>query len=288
MQIASLDSVFCQDARLAGLKAVHLAHARTLGFPVPDSVVVLCSASEAVLKSAAHILASSGLQAARLTVMEADRSPFVTLTQAVAHMGEQLAVRASSPLPANGGRLASYLGVSLTELPTAVLNVWKSALGAPATGQISERPYAALFGADIDGPARQGDTSSDAPLIGVIVQRDLQPAFRGSASVIDGEVRIVAQIRQESGGQRGPTFRMRPAFSEQDEYVEGRAAANILGTDLVAEVRALAHGVCEALGDAHVDWAYADDEIWLLQSREQGPAATGTGQGGAAGQPDFS
>lgn len=249
LEIASLDNVRCRDASFVGPKAARLAEARALGFPVPDALVVPCAASVGVLSAAERTTVSRGVHHGRFEVMSADRQPFASLARAAADLGEPLAVRSSSPLesdPRLAGAFTSFLGVSPADLSTAVLGVWSSAL----------RPTLE------DEPER---SEPAATAMGVIIQREIQPAFAGTASVAGSAVRIVAVPGSAAplmaGWRAGVTVVVSDSGTVDDvDAPDGFRAVAV-------EVAALARRVHGAQRDTLIEWAYADGEVWLLQSR---------------------
>jgi len=272
--VLSIDSVHCQDAHLVGAKAAHLARARSLGFPVPDAIVLPCSLSEAVLSAAASQVAPEGVHAGRLAVMAADPSLFAGLPARVRQLGEPLVVRSSSPAEADprlAGAFASFLGVSLDDLATAILGVWSSALRDP--------PPQTHEGDDCLDVASQGHSVTP---MGVIIQRELDPEFAGCAHVAPaGDVRVIATVGSAAGLMAGWESGVTATVAENG-VIAGDAAISAIGAGVLVEVADLARSICSALGDTLIEWAYASGEVWLLQSRK----AAAEPSAGPARQPE--
>lgn len=247
IDVLGIDSAQCRDPAVVGAKAARLAQARAAGLPVPDSMVVPCAASGPVLAAAVQIVARQGTHAGRLEVMSADRAGLAELVPRTRPLGAVLAVRSSSPRedePDLAGAYGSMIGVRPEEFPTAVLSVWASAL----LDRAAERPAE---------PA--------APLMGVLVQRELAPAFAGTAEILaDGSAEVIMTAGSAAGLMAGwePGQRtvVSPSADARPQPADSEAEAALLAAALARETAA-------KLGDNLIEWALAAGRIWLLQTR---------------------
>ena len=219
----------CRDPAVVGAKAARLARARAAGLPVPDSVVVPCAASGPVLAAAAQTAARRGVHAGRLEVMSADRTGLAELVAWTRPLGTVLAVRSSSPRedePDLAGAYGSMIGVRPEEFPTAVLSVWASAVLDRAT----------------EGPAELA-----APLMGVLVQRELVPAFAGTAEMLaGGSAEVIMTAGSAAGLMAGWEPGQRTVVSPSADASPPPAGSEAEAASLAA---ALALQTAEKLGD---------------------------------------
>jgi hypothetical protein len=240
----SLRDPDCGDPMIAGAKAARLAQAAALGFPVPESVVVPCSVSAPVLD--AGLASAHGPHAGRLEVMTTEpvEAGLASLTAAVESLGPALAVRSSAPTedtPTLAGAFSSLMGVAPTEVSTAVLAVWASA--------IMTRPEA------------------DDPVIGsmgVLIQPELAPDFAGSAEVLaDGSISVVA-----TDGPAGPLMAGWATGLAATVDASGQISLDSpLDEAMLQAVADLARRVDAALGDNLIEWVWESGRLWLVQAR---------------------
>jgi hypothetical protein len=239
----TIDVEQCRDSDLVGVKAARLAQARAVGFPVPDSLAVPCAVSTRALAAAVGAEIGPRLHAARLEVMSADQADLHWLVSLSRTLGPTLAVRSSSPLegdPRLAGAFSSLIGVTPEEVPTAVLAVWASAIRAP-------------------GPA---------PRMGVLIQPELVPVSAGTAELIaDGSVEVVATDGPAAALTAGWVSGVTVAVSLSGD-IEPTAATLPVTKSVLRVVAGLTRDVAAALGDDLIEWAFADDRLWLVQSRK--------------------
>jgi phosphohistidine swiveling domain-containing protein len=257
--VVAIDSARCCDPRSVGAKAASLARARRAGLPVPDSVVVPCAASAAVLDAARHCAAERGLHAGRLEVMTADRAALADLPGLAGRLGPTLAVRSSALReddPRLAGAFSSLIGVRPAEVPTAVLAVWASAI------------------LDHPDPARP----AGGPRMGVLIQPELAPSFAGAAHVLaDESVEVVMTSGPAAplmaGWEPGVTVTVGPAgeIAPDDLADDPGGLHDLGGSAAVTAARAaagLAQQAASRLGLNLIEWAVCGGMIWLVQCRQ--------------------
>lgn len=262
----SLQSEGCVDPARVGDKAARLAAALQRGLPVLAGVVVPVGVSANLLESAAREVAGRGVHAARLAVMESAVPDLTALSAQVRVLGDDLVVRSSSPLeaaPGYAGAFTSYLGVTTSEVATAVRGVWASA----------------LTDENLTGGRELATTAVDGPRMAVLVQPQVQPSFSGTARVSDDHLVTVVAVKGSpapllAGWSRGETAEV-GAGGE----VSGRAAVALVGEQVIREVAELACRVRQVIGDDLIEWAATDRGLVLLQAKraaaQRSPASIG-------------
>lgn len=257
VEVLSLQGGGCVDARRVGDKAARLSAAWHRGLPVLAGVVLPTDVSATLLDSAATTVAAHGLHVGRLAVMESASPDLSALPSQVAALGDQLVVRSSSPLEADAlysGAFSSYLGVSASEAATAVRGVWSSAL--------TDR------GADTGLTA--GGTDGSGPRMAVLVQPLIDPVFSGTASVVEGAVRVVA-VRGSPAPLLAGWSTGAAAEVSAEGHVSGADALSVVGAALIGDVAALARRVCDLVGDDLIEWAATDEGVVILQAKRAAP-----------------
>ena len=242
----SIDSESCLDAARAGAKAARLAAARRAHLPVLPGLVLPVGADEGLVATAAAVVEHRGHHAARLAVMESTTPDLGALSDQVRELGEDLVVRSSSPeedRPDRSGAYTSYIGVTPSELPTAVRGVWASALTEGGAGERASPPHMA-----------------------VLIQRCLRPSVAGTAQVTDRDSVTVTVVRGSPAPLLAGWVRGDDAVIDAAGCGRG-SAVEVAGAPVIAEVAALARRVVAELGDDLIEWAAADAGVFLLQSK---------------------
>jgi pyruvate,water dikinase len=263
--LAWLEDERCRDVACAGGKGASLAAMTALGLPVPPGFVVPSWVLESAVDAARlRALAAAGDHAAAERLVAASEPPREAILTAYAELGEgPVAVRSSAC--AEDSETASYAGQQETflnvsggdEVCRRIIACWASFF--------SER---ALF-----YRARKG--SLDDLRMAVVVQRMVEPRKSGVLFTADPVQRrrdrmIVEAIyglgEQVVSGQATP-----------DHYVVDRAGAptrehlpngGVLDRDELAALAELGRSLEETFGGPQdVEWAIADGELYLLQSR---------------------
>ncbi len=253
VELLSIDSESCLDAARAGGKAARLAAAKRAHLPVLPGLVVPVGADDGLVATAAADVENRGHHAARLAVMESTTPDLAALSEQARELGDDLVVRSSSPdedRPDRSGAYTSYIGITPSELPTAVRGVWASAL--------------------VDDSAAEQAAS---PRMAVLIQRCLRPSVAGTAQATDGDSVQVTVVR----GSSAPL--LAGWIHGDDAVVDGAGAARgsaveVAGSTVLAEVAALTRRVSAELGDDLIEWAATDaGEVFLLQSKRAAPRA---------------
>jgi pyruvate,water dikinase len=255
----------CRDVACAGGKGASLAAMIALGLPVPPGFVVPSWVLErSVDAPRLRALAAAGDHAAAEELVGASEPPREAILAAYAELGERfVAVRSSAC--AEDSETASYAGQQETflnvsggaEVCRRIVACWASFF--------SKR---ALF-----YRARKG--SLDDLRMAVVVQRMVEPRKSGVLFTVDPVQRrrdrmIVEAIyglgEQVVSGQATP-----------DHYVVDRAGAStrehlpnggVLSDEELAALAELGRSLEETFGcPQDVEWAIADGELYLLQSR---------------------
>jgi phosphohistidine swiveling domain-containing protein len=243
--VVALDSPQGRDPEVVGAKAAGLARARAAGLPVPDTIVVPCTASIPSLTDGQVLAGTRGIHAGRLLVMSQGQDALRALVSEAGRIGPSLAVRSSARTeddPALAGAFSSLIGVTPEEVPTAVLSVWSSAI--------------------------RNDGSDEPPPMGVIIQPELHSTYAGSAEVRpDGGVEVVW-----TDGPAAPLMagwdRGRTAVYGADGSTDPDVRTGPEGAAVAAAAR-LALQVLSDVGDDLIEWAVVGEEVWLLQCRRQ-------------------
>jgi hypothetical protein len=246
IELLSLQSEGSLDPARVGAKAARLAAALTAHLPVLPGLVLPVGADDGILEAAAAQVASSGVHAARFTVMGSTRPDLSDLGEALRPLGDDLVVRSSSPLEEAAeysGVFTSYIGVTPDEAATAVRGVWASAL------------------IDVGQAATQ-----DNPRMAVLVQPRVDPTVSGTASVTgDAEVTILA-VRGSPAPLLSGWARGEAAIVDAAGRATGPGVA-LAGATVVAEVATLLRNVHTTLGDDLIEWAATDAGVVLLQAK---------------------
>lgn len=258
--LPTLETAEAADKIVVGGKAAALARARALGLPVLPGVVVPAEFAKQALAVGAGALAQGGSGAARLAVMRTavEAELLERLAAAVHGFGAPLIVRSSSALEGGStwaGAFSTFEDVGVDELSVAVRGVWASAFTVDAVQRFEL--------AEID-PA-------EIPLA-VLVQPQLRPEIGGTARVLPGGAVQINATRGPladlvAGWEEGST-----ATVSDTGVVSGDEALTQASPDVLAEVAQLARRCRDLLGDDVVEWAYADEEVYLLQSTASGAA----------------
>lgn len=248
-----LGSEDCLDPARVGHKAARLAAALRHGLPVLAGMVVPVDVSADLLESAARDAAGGGVHAARLAVMESATPDLTALRDHVEELGDDLVVRSSSPREAASeyaGAFASYVGVTASEIATAVRGVWASAL--------VERT-----------PADSGRVNTDdarRPRMGVLLQPHVHPLFSGTARVGSDRVVTVVAVKGPPGPLLGGWARGDTATVDAAGTVTGHAALELAGVEVIREVADVASRVLLTIGDDLIEWAATEAGLVLLQA----------------------
>jgi phosphohistidine swiveling domain-containing protein len=255
VEVLSLQSEDCLDPARVGDKAARLAAALQRGLPVLAGAVVPVGVSADLLESAAREVADRGVHAARLAVMESAVPDLTTLSAQIKVLGDDLVVRSSSPLeaaPEYAGAFTSYLGVTASEVATAVRGVWASALTDKT----------------LTGSRALTTTDGEGPGMAVLVQPQVHPSFSGTARVSGDQLVTVVAVKGSAapllaGWARGDTAEVDAAGG-----VSGRAAVALAGVQLIREVAELVRRVLQVIGDDLIEWAATDRGLVLLQAKK--------------------
>lgn len=242
-----LDEPSGLDPVRVGSKAASLAAARAVGVPVLGGFVVDAHTSRAHLALGANALESRGSGGARLVISGEPLDFAAALVERGEALGGSVVARASTLLEASGewsGAFASYVDLSPSDLPRAVVGCWASAFGVGAL----ERQKAA------------GLTPGSWPMA-VLIQSSLNPEMGGWAELsTDGTVTV-------HGVEGSPSALLQGWASGQTARYEGSWSgalverAGLTNLDAIRDALALA---AHALDVNRCEWAL-DDGVWLLQ-----------------------
>jgi phosphohistidine swiveling domain-containing protein len=245
------------DPRLAGSKAAGLAVLGVAGFRVPAGLVIPTTVF-------ARAVAASGTDVGRSLHVPDELA--AALAEAVAPWGDvPLAIRSSGvdeDLPS-----ASYAG-----LYTTVLNV----LGVPSLLDAVGRCWESAFSAGV-AAYRQEREETSCPLMAVLVQPMLHPDAAGVAFTADpvtGERDVVVIDAVPGSGELLVSGRVTPerwtVRGDDAQRADGEQPASpALMPELARAVAELARQVQDSCGGQpqDVEWAVADEQVWLLQAR---------------------
>ncbi len=238
--ILDLDSEASRDPGRAGAKAAWLARARHAGLPVLPGFVVESSASLGHMRLGAGTLPERGSGGARLVVGGEPIAFGDALVEAGRDLGARLVARSSTTLemrPEWSGAFTSYLELSPSDLPKAVVGCWASAFSVDALGR------QAAVGIDPGSFA-----------MAVLVQPELRPAAGGTAIVSsDGSV-VIHGI----AGSPAPLLTGWSPALPDDEL------SDLIGAE---DLDTLSKAMLEArdlLGATYCEWA-VDGDPWILQ-----------------------
>jgi pyruvate, water dikinase len=255
----------CRDVACAGGKGASLAAMTALGLPVPPGFVIPSWVLEtAVDTSALRGLAAAGDHAAAEALVGTTEPPREEVLAAYAELGEGLvAVRSSAC--AEDSETASYAGQQETflnvlggaEVCRRVVECWASFF--------SER---ALF-------YRSRKGSLDDLRMAVVVQRMVEPRKSGVLFTVDPVQRRRDRMVVEAVYGLGE--QVVSGHATPDHYVVDRAGTptherlpngGVLDGDELTALAALGLSLEETFGGPQdVEWAIADGELYLLQSR---------------------
>jgi hypothetical protein len=259
------------DATASGAKAARLALALRHGLPVLDGWVVPAAAARPALRAGAAAIAARGIPAGRRAVLNRPLpDPLIrALNDVSRRLGAPLIVRSSSPLesdPRWSGAFSSVAEVGAGDIATAVRSVWASAF---APDPIERLGACGLAPESVD--------------MAVLIQPELRPACGGTARTSAGGVRIEGVT-----GHPGPMLSGWADGASATVTADGTATgplATLINPGIIAEVAQVMMNVFSVLGDDTIEWASADGQVWLLQSRRApspaagaAPAGRGTGR----------
>jgi pyruvate,water dikinase len=231
------------------------------GLPVPDWLVV----TPAAFATSFGAAAPSAAALAKLAVAPSLARALVDAAAGLAPNGEGLAVRSSaveedSAGHSFAGQLESFLNVAPEEVPARVADVWRSGFSARVVAYRRER--------GLEGPPA-------APA--VLVQRMVPAEAAGvafSADAVSGRrsVAVVAAVRGlgdrlVSGQDTGDTWHVDRAGTVTAQALQD-AARPVLTDAQALQVAQLARRCAAVLGRPQdIEWAWANGQLWLLQSR---------------------
>lgn len=239
------------DIELAGAKAAWLARGLRAGLPILPGFVVSAQTSKSFLSRGAEALTASGSGAARMAVIRAHPpKEVVELEAATGDWSEPLVARSSSILEAGGewsGAFTSYLDLRHGELGVGVLGCWASVF-TPST---------------LDRFAASGREPAEAPMA-VLVQPALETDFGGTARLVGESVEIAAVRGSPAplvqGWDPGVAARVDP-----NGDIDGPAATDLLGTDLIRRVADLLLAANSESGATGCEWGASSGAIVLFQ-----------------------
>jgi phosphohistidine swiveling domain-containing protein len=305
---AGLGSRLAAAALLAGDKAARLARAAAVGLAVLPGWVVPVAEGRPALSAGAAAVRAGRPAAARRAVLgqRMDDDLAAELREAVTRLGGRVIVRSSSPLegdPRWSGAFSSVAEVGPGDVVAAVRSCWASAFAVDPLGRLAACGL-----------------PPEALELGVLLQPEIRPAAGGVARVTPAADAAGAEVTVEgvpghpgallSGWAEGasglvqlhatprgpaplpgqPTRRSRPTRSGRPDRSGGLnqrgdgGLAALIGTATVAAVADLAGQAWRLLGDDVIEWAAADDGIWLLQSRRSAATIGAATAGAGAGQ----
>lgn len=246
--IIDLDTPAGLDPVRVGGKASALAAARKAGAAVLPGVIVEGAASRDHMELGAKTLPGRGSGGARLVVSGEPVDFADELVEAGEGLGERLVARSSTLLETSGewsGAFTSYIDITPSDLPKAVVGCWASAFSVAAL----ERQEAA------------GVEPGSFPM-SVLVQPALDPVAGGWAEMADdGTIRVHgikgAPAPLLQGWETGHVARYQGTW-EGDELLE------LVGETQLEEIRHLLEKVDHEMGANRCEWALTD-RIWALQ-----------------------
>lgn len=261
--------LFCTSASgRVGAKAAALARLKTLaGFAVPDWF----SVSPPIWSDAPTSVDAWQTRLQGFSWSSQDSRAFINAIGRIVPAGGTLAVRSSAEVEdgathSHAGVFATALDVMPADVPRRVVDVWLSAFGPAVT------TYRRACGLPIllSPPS-------------VIVQRMLRPMFSG-VGVLDNQDCDSVSIAVARGGGTGIVDGHETAL-----LLSVRGNARFRGSfggipalteELVLEIASLVRRASHHFGTAQdIEWAFADDRLYVLQSRPvtaPAPARDGT------------
>jgi hypothetical protein len=248
----SLDDPAALKPGFVGAKAEKLAVALQAGLPVLPGVVLPVTTGRAVLERAERIASAQSLAAARLFIMNEEAPPCLTNIIPTEFGLCNLVVRSSSPLEALGswsGAFASYIDVTVDDLPTAILGCWAS-----------------VFSRDAAERYENLSTSAVATGMAVLIQPAIDPCPGGTSRANgDGSVSITLADGSLPAMLQGWAPGL-PAVIGSDDEVTGRAAAQV-GHDLLREVARYTRLCVKHEAGNFLEWAAPNGDVLILQCK---------------------
>jgi phosphohistidine swiveling domain-containing protein len=286
-------------ARLVGAKAARLACAASAGLPVlPGWVLPVTEASQALGAGAAAVRHGRPAAARRAVLgYLLDDGLAVALREAVTRLGGRVIVRSSSPLesdPRWSGAFSSIAEVGADDIVPAVRSCWASAYAVDPLERLAAcgLPPSALRLGILLQPEIRLAAGGVARVTGVDSAREgsarADSAAQDCARAAAAEV-IVEGVLGHPGALLAGWAEGASAHVLPGGHSGGGQLTDLLGTERVTAVAALAGRVWQMLGDDVIEWAAGDGGIWLLQSLRSarapgisGPATTGPATTGPA------
>jgi phosphohistidine swiveling domain-containing protein len=246
-----------QDPAVSGVKAARLAAAAYAGLPVLVGRVLPSVASSDAFARAVEALEVGSASSAYLAAMEADVPADLGEELVPRPAPENLVVRSSTLLDDDGrwsGAFTSYLGVSASDLATAVRGCWASAFSTDALARCRET------GIEV-GSLR----------IAVLVQPFLAFDAGGTARVRPDGTVLVTTASAGPAGVVGGRAGLDVVVGADRRVVEEFDDADI-GVATVEAVAALARRATEAVTAGVIEWGAIGKELSLLQIGPATPA----------------
>jgi phosphohistidine swiveling domain-containing protein len=243
-------------AAIAGGKAARLARAARAGLAVLPGWVVPVAVARPALRAGAGAVRAGRPAAARRAVLgcRLDDGLATELREAVVRLGGRVIVRSSSPLesdPRWSGAFSSVAEVGADDVVSAVRSCWASAFAVDPLERIAACGL-----------------PPEALELGVLLQPEIRPAAGGVARVTGAEVIVEGVLGHPgallAGWAEGATASVRATGADGQ-------LTDLLGSEQVASVAALAGRVWRTLGDDVIEWAAGNGGIWLLQSLRSVP-----------------
>lgn len=254
------------DERRYGGKARELGAAVRAGLPVPDGITVPSDLLE-------RLVADGGPRAALADELRAVEGPYVVRSSGIAEDGEA----------------ASFAGQHRTEINVRGVDGVLEALERVHESVRSEAALAYRERLGIEEPPRTGavvQSLVDADVAGVLFTRNpvdgshervVEAAWGLGGAVVDGLVspdrfrlRPGGEVLERRAGRKEVRVEPAPEGGTWSESVpEPDRERLCLDDDRLRRLEDLAQG-CEAYrGGGHdIEWAFADDELYLLQRRD--------------------
>jgi len=268
--IVSLDAPDAEDSALVGGKAARLAMLLRAGFRVPPGVCLTTAGYRQVVgvAEAGPAAASSGSTAvAGLPTLPPELA--LDLARAVAALDgrpeARFAVRSSAVLEDAGdasfaGQLHSYLNVSGSDVPSAVLKCWSALLSERAAhnrrtaGRTVDHGIAALVQVMV-------------PTAAAGVAFSVDPTS-GAAEIVVEAARGLGERLTQSRAHPDRYHLDRASLAEIHRPMLGRARSRVLGAAELRMVGGLVMAVERQLGGPQdVEWGLAHGDLFVLQAR---------------------
>jgi phosphoenolpyruvate synthase/pyruvate phosphate dikinase len=240
------------SGRHVGVKAARLGAAQRAGLSVLPGWIVPVGLGKSAMGAGVDAIRANGVGAGRVAVLAEPLDPALVaeLRGVVDELGGRVIVRSSSPLEGDArwaGAFSSVTGVGREDVGSAVRSCWASG-----------------FAVDPLRRAAECGVGLEALGLAVLVQPEIVPEAGGVARAEAGSV-TVEGVRGHPG----------PLLSGWAEGAQDDELARLAGSEVVAEVGALADQVRALLGDDLIEWAACDGKVWLLQSARSVPARRG-------------